>query len=208
MFNHVPDLAWLTPAKLRPKFMRMLATCTRQCTAEEKCARCGVNAVLKQAPMFTPHDVESWGTRFNHMTQAEADANLPTQLLLPKPHPPQAATFELPSICKLPATSQLPAPVEHSQYVLESKGKFSVAGLQKMLTQYKKGASTKPATETVDQDHQDTPVSICSEMKLNDHELLIGRRHTSLRYSRGGGCVERPFHWRTASCRSLGRRQP
>jgi hypothetical protein len=74
------------------------------------------------------------------MTQAQAEADLPGSLVLPKPHSPQASTFRMPAVCKLPETSQLPPPVEHSQYVLESNGKFTVAGLQKMLVDYKKHA--------------------------------------------------------------------
>jgi hypothetical protein len=104
-----------------------------------------VNAIFKDShsvfgSMFSQDVAESWHQRFADFSQAQADANLPQSLLLPRHQTTQSSTFQMPAVCQLPTTSQLPAPVEHSQYVLENQGKFTVAGLQKMLTDYKKTA--------------------------------------------------------------------
>jgi hypothetical protein len=148
MFNYIPPLASLMPAKLRSKFMAKLKVCGNACKPDDQCPRCGVNAFFNNShsvcgSLFTEDERTRWEQRFNDLTQAAAEADLPASLLLPKPHQQQASTFQMPSVCTLPETSQLPAPVEHSQYVLESKGKFTVAGLQKMLTDYKKAAKLK-----------------------------------------------------------------
>jgi hypothetical protein len=145
VFNHVPDLAWLKPAKLRHKFLVKLGACKNACSSDDQCPRCGVNAIFKDShsafgSIFGQDEVQHWEQRFSNMTQAQAEADLPQTVVLPKPQSPQSSCFRMPAVCILPQTSQLPAPVEHSQYVLESKGKFTVAGLQKMLTKYKKDA--------------------------------------------------------------------
>jgi hypothetical protein len=72
------------------------------------------------------------------VNDTEAQNDLPKELTLPRTQETQDPTFTLPDVCVLPSTSQLPPPLEHSQYVQESKGVFSVAGLTKLLSNFKK----------------------------------------------------------------------
>ena len=149
MFNYVPELANLKPANLRGNFVKQVQNCNGACPKILNCPKCaifvGLNAIKET---IDPSVFHKWGDRFNSMSQAVAEKSLPESMTLPMPNPPQVPDFQLPDVCKIPETSQLPPPIEHSQYVLESRGKFTIAGLQNLLKELKaKGKVDKGASD-------------------------------------------------------------
>ena len=146
VFNYVPKLQHLEPAKLRPDFMQSLSECQRttvagkdnKCPSSKNCPRCSLFAAFDCQGLFSEEDAVRWEQRFSAFSQAAANENLPRNLVLPTPNPPQSAAFTIPEICQIPQTSQLPPPVEHSHYVMESSGKLSVAGLTRCLQELRR----------------------------------------------------------------------
>lgn len=57
---------------------------------------------------------------------------------LPAPSPKQSNEFNIPKVCKIPTTEQLPPPVEHNHYVNEPGGQFSVAGFETFIDDHTK----------------------------------------------------------------------
>jgi hypothetical protein len=88
--------------------------------------------------LYEEEDVQSWVRRFDEMTQEAANKTLPADLTLPSPCLGQAPTFVIPESCKLPSTSQLPPPVEHSHYCNEENGLWTLSGLEKLVKELKK----------------------------------------------------------------------
>jgi hypothetical protein len=88
--------------------------------------------------LYEEEDVQSWVRRFDGLTQEAANKTLPADLTLPSPCPKQVPTFVIPESCKLPSTSQLPPPVEHSHYCHEEGGLWSLSGLEKLVKELKK----------------------------------------------------------------------
>ena len=122
MFNYVPKLDWLQPARLRPNTLELIANCTGRCKGG-LCPRCNVEVAFRDtigayqgSRLFTPATVAEWEQVFTTTTTASAHATLPVAATLPV-HDPlsvQASTFEIPMACRHPTKELLAPPVRHS----------------------------------------------------------------------------------------------